>query len=145
MSLLFFTCYFARVRPVEKNALWWLYEATAGTSWLENTNWNPNTDPCRKFSSPVPYRFDLPQTTPFQSGAQFDATPWFGVGCIDPCDDYLDGEACSAGRVTALKLRQVTCSHPSNTFDSRCSTSPAPPNTLKSICATLLLPPCRVS
>ena len=96
----------SRLRPAEKNALWWLYEATSGASWADNTHWDLTKDPCRKFKAPVPYRFDYPQSMPFQPGAQFEATPWIGVGCVDPCDDYLDGEDCAVGRVTSLKLRQ---------------------------------------
>ena len=94
----------ARMRPAEKAALWSLYEATGGATWTHNTNWDPTKEPCRKFVAPVPYRFDDPQTVALED-AQFAATPWYGVGCIDPCDDYLDGTACTAGRTSSLQLR----------------------------------------
>merc|ERR1712167_147787 len=29
---------------------------------------------------------------------------WYGVGFMDPCDAYRDGETCRAGRITGLNL-----------------------------------------
>ena len=93
----------ARVRPSELDALVALYQATGGPTWASNEHWSPDKDPCRKHSAPVPNR-DF-AAIPFQPGRRFDATPWHGVGCIDPCDDYLDGEGCTAGRILSLTLR----------------------------------------
>ena len=92
------------MRPSEVNALWWLYEATSGAAWADNSGWNPNTDPCRRFEAPVPYRWDSDATVPFQPGVLYEPTPWHGVGCIDPCDDYLDWSNCAVGRATLLDL-----------------------------------------
>lgn len=94
-----------RVRPAERDALWALYQATGGADWTNKENWNLTSDPCRKHAAPVPHRTFAPE--PFDETATFAATPWFGVGCIDPCDDNLDGENCTAGRVVSLKLRAV--------------------------------------
>ena len=124
----------ARVRPSEAGALWALYEAGGGAQWTNNEHWNVHSDPCRKFEAPVPNRFNdmrselfsvwhvlptqpapCPAAPPLKycrvdsrwcagPGARFPATPWFGVGCMDPCDDYLDGEGCTAGRVSSLRL-----------------------------------------
>ena len=94
-----------RVRPSERDALWALYEAADGANWLHNENWDLAKDPCRKHSTRVPFRTFASE--PFQQDATFEPTPWFGVGCIDPCDDYLDGENCTAGRIISLKLRSV--------------------------------------
>ena len=105
LVLLFLAIVSARMRPSEVDALWWLYEATSGAAWVDNTGWNPTTDPCRKFEAPVPYRWDSGATVPFQPGALYTPTPWYGVGCVDPCDDYLDGPGCAVGRATLLELR----------------------------------------
>ena len=95
----------APVRPAEKQALWALYLATGGPQWKNNTNWNLDTDPCRRKSSAVPYRTNDGSPTYYKTGAVFNATPWYGVFCSDPCDDYLDGPNCTGGRITALSLR----------------------------------------
>ena len=85
----------ARVRPSELEALLALYDSTSGTTWARNDHWSPDKDPCRKHGTLMP----------FKPGRSFNATPWHGVGCVDPCDDYLDGEDCTAGRVLSLTLR----------------------------------------
>ena len=42
----------ARMRQKEVDALWWLYEHTAGKNWKDNSGWaGPSTDPCRRFST----------------------------------------------------------------------------------------------
>ena len=107
LLLLLHTCW-ARMRPAEREALVALYAATDGGSWLRKEHWTTNNaigDPCRAFSKRLQYRFNDYATTPFVPGARIEATPWHGVGCIDPCDDYLDGPGCTAGRVTGLALR----------------------------------------
>ena len=43
----------ARVRPDDSAALWALYEAAGGASWVNNMNWDPSKDPCRRFDVPV--------------------------------------------------------------------------------------------
>ena len=91
----------ARVRPKELAALWQLYEATDGANWVDNTGWNNSTDPCRRFEALVPHGPRDQAAVPF-TGAKYNATPWYGVGCIDPCDDYLDGPGCTAGRIVSL-------------------------------------------
>ena len=47
-----------------------LFDLTGGRYWTRNDGWDPaeGSDPC-----------DM-------------ATRWHGVGCIDPCDYYRDGE-----------------------------------------------------
>ena len=94
----------ARMRPLERDALWALYEATSGAQWTDNTHWTPDGDPCQQISKRVPNRVEDDAAEAF-SGARLEAKPWFGVGCDDPCDDYLDGPNCTAGRVTGLNLR----------------------------------------
>ena len=40
------------MRQKEVDALWWLYEHTAGKNWKDNSGWaGPSTDPCRRFST----------------------------------------------------------------------------------------------
>ena len=42
----------SRMRQKEVDALWWLYEHTAGKNWKDNSGWaGPSTDPCRRFST----------------------------------------------------------------------------------------------
>ena len=92
----------ARLRTPEVEALWWLYTHTGGEFWNNNEGWDPSSDPCRAHAAP--YRvFDV-RPEPYEAEA-VNATPWWGVGCFDPCDDYLDGLNCRAGRATALSLR----------------------------------------
>ena len=41
----------ARMRQKEVDALWWLYEHTAGKNWKDNSGWaGPSTDPPRSAS-----------------------------------------------------------------------------------------------
>ena len=68
------------VRPADRGALWELYELTSGAAWSFNENWSPETDPCHLNSR------------------------WVGVGCVDPCDRFRDGEDCAFGRVSSLVL-----------------------------------------
>ena len=70
----------ARIRQSDRDALYRLYELTGGAHWQQNTNWEPEGDPCVR------------------------SHRWAGVGCIDPCDRWRDGETCDFGRVTALNL-----------------------------------------
>jgi len=102
----------ARVRPAERAALWHLYELTNGANWTSAENWSPMDpdepaagDPCRKTRSAVPYRVSDAATSALVPGLHYEPTPWYGVGCIDPCDDYLDGPNCTAGRVVSIRLR----------------------------------------
>ena len=81
-----------------------LYNATSGPSWLNNTNWGTG-DPCRKFATRKPNPMGSLAATAM-SDEYYEATPWFGVGCLDPCDDVLDGEACTAGRILSLDLAE---------------------------------------
>mmetsp|Transcript_52541 Transcript_52541/g.104432 ORF Transcript_52541/g.104432 Transcript_52541/m.104432 type:complete len:412 (-) Transcript_52541:440-1675(-) len=94
---------YGRVRLAERNALWALYEATNGANWTNNSHWDFAKDPCRKHSMQIPHRTFAAE--PFEKASVFEATPWYGVGCLDPCDDYLDGEGCTAGRIVSLRLR----------------------------------------
>ena len=115
----------ARMRTVEKAALWQLYEQTDGANWTRNENWDLATDPCRLFRARRPYVVEAPVVTrqvltdvwyeptegrgrmvPTMIDEMYEPTPWYGVSCSDPCDDYLDGDACYHGRATALRLRQ---------------------------------------
>lgn len=104
--LLWSSC--ARVRPSEAQALLYLYNQSSGASWINNGHWDITKDPCRKVSAPVPYRGFASASEfaaqPFKPGQRYEATPWYGVGCVDPCDDYLDGDGCTAGRITGLAL-----------------------------------------
>jgi Leucine-rich repeat (LRR) protein len=97
-----------RVRPSELNALMYLYNQTGGQNWLKRDHWSAHTDPCRKLAAPVPYRGTAAgewSAIPMRPGRRYEPTPWHGVGCIDPCDDYLDGDGCTAGRIVSLHLR----------------------------------------
>ena len=93
-----------RVRPVELDAVWWLYENLNGPNWTLSTNWNRSLDPCRRHSSRVPHRLHEAASTPFTDEV-YEASAWFGVGCTDQCDDYLDGPDCTAGRIVSIQLR----------------------------------------
>ena len=97
----------ARPRTSELQALLHLYEYGGGPAWTSKENWANDTDPCRKVASRVPFRpLDGEfAAVPYKAGQQFPATPWFGIGCVDPCDDYLDGDQCTAGRITSIRLR----------------------------------------
>ena len=70
-------------RKADKAALIHLFKLLGGPHWTKNDGWDADggTDPCD-----VRHR-------------------WFGVGCIDPCDIYRDGDSCAYGRITALSLR----------------------------------------
>ena len=93
----------ARLRTPEVEALWWLYTHTGGEFWNNNEGWDPSSDPCRAHAAP--YRvFDV-RPEPYEAEA-VNATPWWGVGCFDPCDDYLDGLNCRAGRATGRPRRR---------------------------------------
>jgi len=70
----------ASCRRTEVAALWQLYELTGGAYWKQNTNWDPNGDPCALNKR------------------------WVGVGVRDPCNRYRDGEDCKMGRITSLYL-----------------------------------------
>ena len=97
-----------RIRQAEHNALAYLYHATNGPSWTNNNGWDVGengTDPCRRTRAPVPYGPRSEATVPY-TGRVYNATPWFGVGCLDPCDDYLDGFDCTAGRISSIMLRE---------------------------------------
>ena len=97
-----------RMRTEETAALWQLYEQTNGVNWTKNENWDLANDPCRLFRVRRPHvgdRYDV--ASEVMSGDEwYEPTPWYGVSCSDPCDDYLDGDACYHGRATALRLRQ---------------------------------------
>ena len=97
-----------RMRPAETAALWQLYEQTNGENWTKNENWDLAKDPCRLFRVRRPHvgdRYDV--ASEVMAGDEwYEPTPWYGVSCSDPCDDYLDGDACYHGRATALRLRQ---------------------------------------
>ena len=95
----------ARMRGVEVRALWRLYEDTGGANWTNKENWNPANDPCRTFRMKKPFEAGTESPVPMRD-EYFEATPWFGVGCHDPCDDYLDGPDCASGRATSLILRE---------------------------------------
>ena len=98
----------ARVRPSELQALWHLYENGGGANWRDNEHWDLSKDPCRMLRARVPYRGAAAEdwsAVPMHSNTWYEATPWYGVGCIDPCDDYLDGDMCTAGRIVSLRLR----------------------------------------
>ena len=123
-----------RVRPSEREALWALYEATDGPNWLQNENWDLSKDPCRKHAAPVPHRTF--KAEPFVPGAIFEPTPWYGVGCADPCDDYLDGEDCTAGRIISLRLRSV-----SKTPSMPASHARTPPTDHDDVCSRI----CRIT
>ena len=106
----------ARMRQKEVDALWWLYEHTAGKNWKDNSGWaGPSTDPCRRFSTERRWALSNDEgldpadgvVTTWVPGAHIEASPWFGVGCHDPCDDYLDGYECAAGRAASLVLLYV--------------------------------------
>ena len=92
-----------RLRTAEMTALWQLYEQTDGANWHQNDNWDPGNDPCRLFRAKKPYLYEAPVVF---TDEWYEPTPWYGVGCSDPCDDYLDGDACYHGRTTALRLRE---------------------------------------
>ena len=97
-----------RIRQAEHNALAYLYHATNGPSWTNNNGWDVGengTDPCRRTRALVPYGPRSEATVPY-TGRVYNATPWFGVGCLDPCDDYLDGFDCTAGRISSILLRE---------------------------------------
>ena len=97
-----------RMRTAETAALWQLYEQTNGANWTKNENWDLANDPCRLFRVRRPHvgdRYDV--ASEVMSGDEwYEPTPWYGVSCSGPCDDYLDGDACYHGRATALRLRQ---------------------------------------
>ena len=93
----------ARMRTAEKAALWQLYEQTDGANWEQNENWALANDPCRLFRAKKPYVEEAPV---LMTDEWYEPTPWYGVSCSDPCDDYLDGDACYHGRATALRLRK---------------------------------------
>ena len=101
----------ASCRGLDRTALIRLYEATDGANWANNLNWNITTG------------------TPFENRANDPCDinkRWYGVGCIDPCERYLDdiigdpndpemeylirirglGQGCFAGRITSLNLRR---------------------------------------
>ena len=106
--LLLCTLSAARVRPSELQALWHLYENAGGANWHDNEHWDLSKDPCRMLRARVPYRGAAAgewSATAYDPNAWYEPTPWFGVGCIDPCDDYLDGDNCTAGRIVSLRLR----------------------------------------
>jgi len=67
-------------RRADVDALMSLYELTDGHSWRKNTNWAQDADPCAMNKR------------------------WAGVGTIDPCDRWRDGEDCFFGRVTSIAL-----------------------------------------
>jgi hypothetical protein len=72
------------MRRADRAALVSFYNLLGGPHWLNSDGWHvddPTSDPCD------------PQTR------------WRGVGCIDPCDSWIDGPDCAFGRVTALNLR----------------------------------------
>jgi len=97
----------ARMRPAERSALMDLYDTTGGPSWADRTYWTRDgtvSEPCRAHAARIPYRIPDGASTAFVPNGYFPSTPWCGVGCTDPCDDYLDGEACTAGRVTGLHM-----------------------------------------
>ena len=122
MLLLHVYLLLTRVRQADLDALWWLYENTGGASWRHNENWDrekvarsstchsapwylPNgsrcaaaQDPCRRHAARVPYRFDDAEVQPYHGeSVEYQPSAWYGVGCTDPCDDYLDGDNCTAG------------------------------------------------
>ena len=109
----------ARMRTAEVNALWQLYEQSNGWNWTENTNWDPAKDPCRFFRVKKPH---LDEQEVWWGGEWYEPTPWYGVTCMDPCDDYLDGDACFSGRATALRLRAV-CRPPLSHLAANSATS----------------------
>ena len=97
-----------RMRTAETAALWQLYEQTNGENWTKNENWDLANDPCRLFRARKPHvgdRYDVASEV-MAGDVWYEPTPWYGVSCSDPCDDYLDGDACYHGRATALRLRQ---------------------------------------
>ena len=70
----------AACRRADVDALWQLYETAGGAKWTHHHNWSPSGDPCGV------------------------STQWSGVGAVDPCDRWLDGEHCYFGRVTSVYL-----------------------------------------
>ena len=96
-------------RAADRMALIKLYEALGGDNWTNNANWNVTNGTVEENKENDPCN---PQRR------------WFGVGCIDPCEKYLDdivgsgpetdhltairgsGTGCFAGRVTSLNLRR---------------------------------------
>jgi len=71
------------VRVADRKALEQLYKLLGGPHWLKNDGWDMDGggDPC-----------DIHNR-------------WHGVGCIDPCNTWLDGPDCAFGRVTSIILR----------------------------------------
>ena len=104
LLLLHGTLVAGHVRLVERDALWSLYGLTNGLTWRVNDGWNISTDPCRKTAAPVPHRPQSSAPVTF-TDRTYRAALWHGVGCLDPCDDYLDGPSCTAGRISSIMLR----------------------------------------
>jgi Leucine-rich repeat (LRR) protein len=75
-------CAAGAVRERDRDALWELYSLTGGASWKFNRGWSPGGDPCAL------------------------SARWVGVGCMDPCDQFRDGQTCALGRVSSLVLDQ---------------------------------------
>ena len=67
-------------RAADKAALLSLWTLFNGSEWHNTLGWDPGgvSDPCLH--------------------------RWYGVGCEDPCDLYLDGEECYYGRIVSINL-----------------------------------------
>ena len=99
----------SRVYTPDLKALRQLYELLDGEQWTNNRGWivhpcGEDTTFCNDWEL-AKCAEDSTHCLPWHlDPCNDEAISWYGVACVDPCNEVWDGGSCKAGRITQVSL-----------------------------------------
>ena len=99
----------SRVYTPDLKALRQLYELLDGEQWTNNRGWivhpcGEDTTYCNDWEL-AKCEADSTHCLPWHlDPCNDEAISWYGVACVDPCNEVWDGGSCKAGRITQVSL-----------------------------------------
>ena len=99
----------SRVYTPDLKALRHLYELLDGEQWTNNRGWivhpcGEDTTYCNDWEL-AKCEADSTHCLPWHlDPCNDEAISWYGVACVDPCNEVWDGGSCKAGRITQVSL-----------------------------------------
>ena len=99
----------SRVYTPDLKALRQLYELLDGEQWTNNRGWivqpcGDDTTYCNDWEL-AKCEADSTHCLPWHlDPCNDEAISWYGVACVDPCNEVWDGGSCKAGRITQVSL-----------------------------------------